>query len=111
MTVNIKKNWEVDYVNCASASVAQKIAILRGGESITIKSLEKSGDHHHIGVSADMVVAHAYQLDSNETMTLTLPINFGKDNYIEIFALPTSAGKYVTFFKLIDLFPQTAASD
>ena len=111
MTGNTKKYWEVGYVNCESASVPQLITTLRGGESITIKSLESSSDHHHIGPSSDMVVTKSYILDANETMTLTLPINFGPDNFIQIYALPTNAGKYVTFFKLIDLFPQTAASD
>jgi len=111
MVVNVRKNWEVDYVNCSSSSVAQLIAILRGGESITIKSHENSEDHHHIGTSKDMVVGHAFQLDSGESMTLTLPISFGKNNYIEIYALPTNANKKVSYFKLIDLFPQTAASD
>jgi len=108
---NILKYWEVGYVNCASATVPQLITQLRGGESVTIKSLENSSDHHHIGTGSDMVVTKSYILDANETMTLTLPISFGVDNYIEIYALPTNAGKYVTFFKLIDLHPQTAASD
>ena len=43
-------------------------------------------------------------------MTLTLPITFGRNNKIEIYAMATNAGDDITFFKLIDLFAITAAS-
>jgi len=108
---NILKYWETGYVLCTSATVPKKITILRGGESITLKSHETSGASHKISGDNTLISTQGYFLDSKETMTLTLPISFGVDNYINIYALPENANKYVSFFKLIDLFPQTAASD
>lgn len=111
MAENIKKNWETGYVYCTSTTVPQLITTLKGGESITLKSHESSGASHKIGSDTNLISTQGYMLDSKETMTLTLPINFGRNNYINIYALPENANKYVSFFKLIDLFPSTAASD
>jgi len=110
MVSNIKKYWETGYVNCASTTVPQLITTLRGGESITLKSHEASGDNHIIGGNRALVSNEGYRLGAEETMTLTLPATFGRDNYIEIWALPAAhTNKYVSFFKLIDLEPVTAA--
>ena len=111
MATGVKKYWETGYVKCVSTTVPTKITILRGGQSITLKSHESSSASHKIGGNKDTISDHGYMLDSKETMTLTLPIEFGTDNYIEIYALPENANKYVSFFKLIDLYPVTAASD
>ncbi len=111
VTGNIKKYWETGYVKCVSTTVATLITSLRGGESVTLKSHESSSASHKIGPDKSLISVHGYMLDSKETMTLTLPISFGRDNIIEIYALPENANKYVSFFKLIDLHPQTAASD
>ncbi len=111
MIGNVLKYWETGYVKCVSTSVPTKITILRGGESITLKSHESSSASHKISSNKTLVSTQGYMLDSKETMTLTLPVSFGRDNYIEIWALPENANKYISFFKLIDLFPQTAASD
>ena len=109
MTGNVLKYWETGYVNCASLTVPQLITTLRGGESVTLKSHEVSGDYHKIGSSKTLISTQGYLLGAEETMTLTLPIDFGVDNYIEIYALPSAhEGKYVSFFKLIDLYPMTA---
>jgi len=109
MTGNTLKYWETGYVNCASLTVPQLITTLRGGESVTIKSHEVSGDYHKISGNKVLVSTQGYLLGAEETMTLTLPVTFGKDNYIEIYALPSAhENKYVSFFKLIDLYPVTA---
>jgi len=112
MVADIKKYWQTGYVNCASLTIPQLITTLRGGESVTLKSHESSGDYHKIGGNATLVSSEGYRLNAEETMTLTLPINFGANNYIEIYALPGAhTNKYVSFFKLIDLYPVTAAGD
>ena len=111
MGANIKKYWETGYVKCTSTTVPQLITTLKGGESVTLKSHESSSASHKIGSDKVLISSQGYLLDSKETMTLTLPVDFGVDNYIEIYALPEAADKYVSFFKLIDLFPHTAASD
>ena len=108
---NIRKYWETGYVKCTSTTIPQLITNLRGGESVTLKSHESSSASHKISGDQALISSQGYLLDSKETMTLTLPISFGADNFIEIYALPENADKYVGFFKLIDLFPQTAASD
>ena len=109
MGANILKNWEVDRVDCPSASVHTLITKLRGGESITLKSKESSSASHQIFPSKQGVSGRGYYLDGGETMTLTLPISFGADNEIEIWALPENAGADITFFKLIGLYPETEA--
>lgn len=110
MTTDIIKNWETDVVDVASTTVANKIADLRGGESITIKSLAGASDFHFVGTRSRAESSLGYKLAGGETMSLTLPITFGQNNSIEIFAMATNAGDDVTFFKLIDLFPITGAS-
>ncbi|MCK5138350.1 MAG: hypothetical protein KAQ85_00775 [Thermodesulfovibrionia bacterium] len=110
MTSNITKHWEVDRVDCPSASIPTLITRLRGGESITLKSKESSQGSHQIFPSKSGPSGRGYYLDGGETMTLTLPISFGQDNEIEIWALPENAGADITFFKLIGLFPGTEAS-
>ena len=110
MTSDIIKNWDMDLVDVASTTLANKIATLNGGESITIKSLAGASDFHFIGMKHLVEVSRGYKLAGGETMTLTLPITFGRNNQIEIFAMATNAGDDITFFKLIDLFPETGAS-
>ena len=104
------KNWDQDIVDVPSTTLANLIATLNGGESITIKSLAGASDFHFIGTKAKAEDSKGYKLAGGETMTLTLPITFGRNNKIEIFAMATNAGDDVTFFKLIDLFPETGAS-
>ena len=111
MARDIKKNWETGYVKCTSITVPKLITTLKGGESVTLKSHESSSASHKISGDKILISSQGYLLDSKETMSLTLPISFGADNYIEIYALPENVNKYVSFFKLIDLHPQTAASD
>jgi len=111
MTGNVLKYWEADRVDCPSTTVPKLVTTLRGGESLTLKSPPETKDLHYIGSNKDMIAARSYQLDKGETLTLMLPIEFGVDNYIEIWALPETAGDDICFVKLIDQFPQTAASD
>ena len=108
---NIRKYAETGYVLCVSTSVPQFITSLRGGESITLKSHEGSQGSHKIGFDAALIANHGYLLDGKEKITLTLPITFGANNLINIYALPENANKYVGFIKLIGLYPQTAGSD
>ena len=110
MTADIIKNWDTDLVDVPSTTVANLIANLNGGESITIKSLAGASDFHFIGTKSRAEASEGYKLAGGETMTLTLPISFGRNNKIQIFAMATSAGDDITFFKLIDLFPITGAS-
>ena len=110
MVSDIVKNWDQDLVDVPSTTAANLIATLNGGESITIKSLAGASDFHFIGTKAQAEASRGYKLAGGETMTLTLPITFGRNNKIEIYAMATNAGDDITFFKLIDLFAITAAS-
>ena len=105
------KNWETGVVDVASTTVATKITNLHGGESVTIKSLGASTESHFLGTRSQAEDSQGYKLGGGETVSLTLPIHFGKDNVIEIFAMATNAGDDVTFFKLSGVFPLTAASN
>jgi len=110
MAADIIKYWEADRVDVPSTSIPKLIAFLRGGESITIKSMAASTKSHWIGDSKDMTTSRSYQLDSGETVTLTLPASFGLNNRIEIFALAEEAGEDICYFKLTNLEPSTEAS-
>lgn len=110
MTSDTTKNWDSKIVDVPSTSKETLIAILNGGESITIKSLAGAADFHFIGRRGIAESSDGYKLAGGETMTFTLPITFGRNNKIEIYAMATNAGDDITFFKLIDLFPITAAS-
>jgi len=111
MPGNNLKYWETGYVDCTSTTVPQFITKLRGGESITLKSHENTGDNHRIGGNRVLISTQGYLLGAGETMTLTLPITFGANNYIEIYALPDAhANKAVSFFKLIGFIPETAGN-
>jgi len=109
MTGNILKYWETGYVKCESTTIPTKITVLYGGQSITLKSHEAAGASHKISGNKVLVSTQGYMLDSKETMTLTLPIEFGATNYIEIYALPENANKYISFFKLINSEVETGA--
>lgn len=103
--------WETGYVKCVSTTVPTKITILRGGESITLKSHESSGASHKISGNKALVSSQGFMLDSKENMTITLPVEFGRKNYIEIWALPENANKYISFFKVLGVHPSTEAGD
>ena len=104
------KNWEADRVDVPSASVPQLIVKLYGGESITLLSKAGSGKTHYIGSSSSMSTTRSYALATGTTLTLTMPISFGRLNYIEIWALAEVAGEDICYVKLIDLYPSTEGS-
>ena len=111
MGMNIVANWETDDINIDSTTVATKIAVLRGGESITIKSLAATTEFHYIGPKDRAEASVGFKLRGTDSMTLTLPISFGRNREIEIWAMATNANDNVTFFKLIDLDPETEAEE
>ena len=110
MVSDIIKNWDSGIVDVPSTTKENLIATLNGGESITIKSLAGATEFHFIGRRGIAQSSDGYKLAGGETMTFTLPITFGINNKIEIYAMATNAGDDITFFKLIDLFPFTGAS-
>ena len=110
MTVDTIKKWEADRVDVPSTTVPEKIAVLRGGETITITSKAQSQQSHYIGSSFQMTVLRSYELEPNQSLTLTLPYSFGKDNVIEIYALATQAGDDICLTKLFGEWPSSSAS-
>ncbi len=109
MVTNIRKYWEHGQKDLTLNTIAYLLATLRGGESITIKS--KEGNTGIIYVGSDRLVSSTtgYELGKDETMTFTMPIDFGATSFIEIWGKAATAGDDVTWFKLIDLYPHTAA--
>ena len=110
MAGDIIKFWDATIKDVPSASVPQLITVLHGGESITIKSLAGSGKAHYIGSSRKMTTTVSYTLDVGETMTISLPMEFGVDNKIEIWALAEVAGEDICYFKVFGVRPSTEAS-
>lgn len=106
---NIKKHWEHGQVDLTTTDAVYKIADLRGGESITIKALSGNSGNAYIGDGKDVTSSNGFELDSSETLTLTLPITFGADNYIEIWATTSNGTDDLCWVKLIGLYPMTMA--
>ena len=107
---DVKKNWDYAQFDVTTAGTSQLVTNLRGGESITIKALIGNSGYVYIGSDRLVSSTTGYELDSGETLTLTLPIDFGADNYIEIWADTSNSGDDICYVKLIDLYPQTLAT-
>ena len=109
-TSDTKKNWDHGQVELSVVATVYHVASLHGGESITIKAL--SGNSGSAWIGSDRLVSstNGFELDSSETLTLTLPITFGIDNYIDIFATGDYTADDLCWVKLIGLFPETEGS-
>jgi len=110
VNANVQKYWEYGQLNLAATTSIYEVTKLRGGESITIRALAGNSGNVYIGSDKLLSTTNGFELDSSETVTLTLPITFGADNFIEIYAVTDNAGDDVCWVKLIDLFPLTEAS-
>lgn len=110
MTGNVLKHWEHGQVDLAVAATVYKVTDLRGGESITIKALSGNDGNAYIGDDRLLTAANGFELDSSETLTLTLPITFGADNYVEIYAVTDGTDEDICWVKLIGMYPSTEGS-
>ena len=102
MGLNVKRNWDTDTVTCPSASIAKKLTELAGGESITLTSLAGVTNYHYIGPKEMVELSRGFKLQGKQSMSITLGKDFGPDNYIEIWAMPTNANDQVTYAKIPD---------
>ena len=109
MGKEILNYWEHNFVDMKSASVPNLICILRGGESVTIKLIGSQGGYVYLGHSNKVSALTGYRMDQGETVSFGLPLTFGRSNYIEIWGLTSNAGDDVCYFKLVGVFPKTAA--
>jgi len=110
MTGNVSKNWDYAQVDLTTAGTVYEVCRLHGGESITIKALSANSGSAWIGSDRLVSSTTGFELDSAETLTLTLPITFGRDNEITIYATTDNSGDNLCYIKLIGLFPSTEAS-
>ena len=69
-----------------------------------------NGGYIYIGSDNLVSATNGYELDAGETVTLTLPVDFGLDNFIEIWADTSNSGDNICYVKLIDLYPATMAT-
>ena len=109
-TSDTARNWDFGQVELSTIATVYHVATLHGGESITIKALSGNSGMAYIGSDRLVSSSNGFELDSSETLTLTLPITFGINNYIDIFATGSYTADDVCWVKLIGLFPQTEAS-
>jgi len=105
MVKHAAMDWDTDTIDCPSASVATKILDLHGGESVIITSLATGTNYHFIGKKSRCELSRGYKLRGTASVSLTLPLEFGRENYVEVYAMPASAGDDVTYAKLIDIEP------
>ncbi len=106
---NIRKNWDHDVITLATASKVYHITNLCGGESVTIKALVGNSGKVYIGEDSLLTTSNGYELDAGETLTLSLPIEFGRDNCISIYGTAAADGDKICYVKLIDLYPRTSS--
>lgn len=104
------EQWQVGRVDCPDTAIFTKVAEIRGGQSVTIKSLATAGQSHEISESKTRGQNTGYKLDSGETMSFSLPKSFGEKKVLEVFARPSNAGDDVCFAKLIDMEPEISST-
>ena len=109
-TSDTPRNWDYGQVELSVIATVYHVASLHGGESITIKALSGNSGSAWIGADKLLLATNGFELDSSETLTLTLPITFGIDNYIDIFATGDYTADDICWIKLIGLFPSTEGS-
>lgn len=108
MTSNIKKSWDYGQVDLTATSTAYLITKLKGGESATIKALSGNSGSAYVGSNQAVSTTTGFQLNASDSVTLTLPIEFGVDNEVEIYAVTSNAGDDVCYIKLIDSYVETS---
>ena len=108
-TSDTPKNWDYGQVDLTTAATVYHVTSLHGGESVTIKARTANSGNAYIGADKLVSSSNGFELDSSETLTLTLPITFGIDNYIDIFATTDNSGDDICWVKLIGMYPKTMA--
>ena len=83
---NTGKIWESKYVDVTTAGTSQHVTNLRGGESITIKAMIENNGYVYIGPDRLVSATNGYELDSGETLTLTLPASPQQLRELPLFA-------------------------
>ena len=110
MTGNVSKNWEYGQIELTTTAVVYEVCRLHGGESLTIKALAANTGNAYIGSDRLVSATTGFELDASETLTLTLPIDFGRDNEITIYAVADTGPDDLCWVKLIGFHPSTEAS-
>ena len=105
---DLRKNWDYGQVDLTATSTVYKVTNLHGGESITIKALVGNSGNAYIGADKLLTTSNGFELDSSDSVTLTLPLSFGRDHYIEIYAVTDNAGDDICYVKLIDTEVETS---
>jgi len=107
---SIRKNADNGQVDLTATGTIYEIVKLFGGESVTIKALSANAGQAYLGFNNSLTTSNGFQLDASETFSLTLPITFGRNCYVQINAVTSNAGDDLCYIKLIDLEPETSAS-
>ena len=105
MTSDIQKYAETGMKDLTANRVVYKICTLKGGEAVTIKALAGNTGVVYIGFHNAISSSTGFQLAKGESIDLKLPVEFGVDNYLQIYAVGASDGDDVCYIKLIDLYP------
>ncbi len=109
-TSDTERNWDHGQVELSVIATVYHVATLHGGESITIKARSGNSGMAYVGSDKLLKSSNGFELDASESVTLTLPITFGINNFINIFATGDYTADDLCWVKLIGLFPSTEAS-
>ena len=109
MVASIIKNAEHGQVNLASTSIVNKITDLHGGDSLTLKTLAANAGNVYVGFDKDVSAINGFELDAAESLSISLPVTFGQNNKIEVYAITDNAGDDISFIKISGSFPSSSA--
>jgi hypothetical protein len=98
--------------NIAFASTAKSVLIakLHGGDSITMKQTATSSQVIYLGFHQSVDSTSGYKMENGEVVSLSLDSNFGRDAFIEIWALSDSTSNTLSYIKLSGASPSTEAT-
>lgn len=111
MPARLEKYWETRIITFTSTTIPILVARLYGGEAITIKQTATGSESVYIGEDKEINTrTYSYQMDNGETLSIGLDARFGRDAYIEIWALPESTSDKLCYMKVIGHAPETEAT-
>lgn len=95
-----EQHYDSEVVDVPSITEATEIVRLRGGDMVIIHSLASTGKGHFIGQLDNVERSKGFKLMTGEELKISLPLSFGVDNEITIYAMSETAGDDVTFLKI-----------
>ena len=105
MTADTLKYWEHGQVANSSTSKPVLVTTLRGGQSITLKTLIANTGELYIGHDDKVSSGNGFEMDIGDSLSIEHDISFGYNSVIEIWMLPANTNDKIGFVKFTDKMP------